>query len=510
MPKKNKLLSFFKKHYLLILLTASGAFLRLYNLRSTLNFLGDEGRDAIIVSNFLKNFDIMLVGPTASVGKIQLGPLYYYFMAPWLKLFNFDPVGPAFGVALIGIVTIPVLHFVTKKMFNPITANIVTLMYTFSSIVIHHTRGSWNPNPMPLIAILLIYSLFMTYKHKKYKYLIWSLTLFAIGLQLHYMILLLLPFLLLIYLLTFFQAKNKKFFIKNLILGILVFIIFALPLVIFDFRHNFLNWQGFLEFFQKGHHSPQIWYQPIIDIKGRVITVIGNLLGFEGNSELRNPLAKILALAFLGLAFLKRKNKSYQLIALYFIFSILGLSIYSGDVFYHYLGFLFPLPFIILALILDFFWQFKNKFLNIFISVIILGNIFYYFSNYDFLQPAVARVDVVKQVATFIGDDVKNDSYNIVLLDETNDYRAMNYRYFLQDFNNIPDGISQFSDVKFLYIITQYSDLKDAELEIWEIETFVGSDYKEARLLPATENRIINSWKFENGPWVFKLKKQYE
>src|SRR4030065_1847158 len=72
-----------------------GAFFRLYRIGEYMTFLGDEGRDAIIVRRLLVNFDPILIGPRTSIGDMYLGPLYYYMMAPFLLLANFSPVGPA-------------------------------------------------------------------------------------------------------------------------------------------------------------------------------------------------------------------------------------------------------------------------------------------------------------------------------------------------------------------------------------------------------------------------------
>ena len=51
-----------------------------------MTFLGAEGRDVIIVRTLLVKADPILIGPGTSVGGMYLGPLYYYFMAPFLLL----------------------------------------------------------------------------------------------------------------------------------------------------------------------------------------------------------------------------------------------------------------------------------------------------------------------------------------------------------------------------------------------------------------------------------------
>ena len=70
---------------LLIVILIISAFMRLYRIRDYIVFLGDEGRDVIVVRNILHG-DLTLLGPTASVGGFYLGPIYYYMMAPFLWL----------------------------------------------------------------------------------------------------------------------------------------------------------------------------------------------------------------------------------------------------------------------------------------------------------------------------------------------------------------------------------------------------------------------------------------
>jgi len=90
---------------LLLSILVFAAFLRLYRIQDYMTFLGDEGRDVLVVYNILHG-KLTLLGPTASVGGFFLGPIYYYFMAPFLLIFNYNPVGPAVMVALFGIATV--------------------------------------------------------------------------------------------------------------------------------------------------------------------------------------------------------------------------------------------------------------------------------------------------------------------------------------------------------------------------------------------------------------------
>ena len=73
--KKNKI----EFLVLLVILLAAG-FLRLYRISGYMTFLGDEGRDVLVVKRIIVDHKWTLLGPTASVGGFFLGPIYYYFM----------------------------------------------------------------------------------------------------------------------------------------------------------------------------------------------------------------------------------------------------------------------------------------------------------------------------------------------------------------------------------------------------------------------------------------------
>src|SRR3972149_2089102 len=111
--RKNFKFNFSRESFFLTLIIALGAFLRLYKIKDYIVFLGDEGRDALVVYNILHGH-ITLLGPTSSVGGFFLGPIYYYFMAPFLLLSNYDPVGPAIMVVLFGLATIFLVYQVGR------------------------------------------------------------------------------------------------------------------------------------------------------------------------------------------------------------------------------------------------------------------------------------------------------------------------------------------------------------------------------------------------------------
>src|SRR5258706_15192233 len=148
-----------KSNLILLGILILAAFLRLYRIRDYLTFLGDEGRDVLIVYNILHGH-LTLLGPTSSVGGFFLGPIYYYFMAPFLWLFQYDPVWPAVMVALLGIATVWLVYKIGAEFFGSKAGLIASLLYSISPLFISYSRFSWNPNPMPFFTLLTLYFLY--------------------------------------------------------------------------------------------------------------------------------------------------------------------------------------------------------------------------------------------------------------------------------------------------------------------------------------------------------------
>src|SRR5687768_5563872 len=120
-----------KELFFLLCLLVIAAVLRIYKIADYMTFLGDEGRDALVVYNILHG-KLTLLGPTSSVGGFFLGPAYYYFMTPFLWLFNYDPVGPAVMVGLFGVATVLLVYKIGKEFFDQKTAFIAAGLYAIS------------------------------------------------------------------------------------------------------------------------------------------------------------------------------------------------------------------------------------------------------------------------------------------------------------------------------------------------------------------------------------------
>ncbi|OGV91070.1 hypothetical protein A3A66_00465 [Microgenomates group bacterium RIFCSPLOWO2_01_FULL_46_13] len=461
--------------FLIFVLMVAG-FLRLYRINETLMFLGDQGRDAIVAKRMLIDHDLTLIGPVTSVGNMYLGPFYYYFMVPWLALTYPNPVGPAMGVAVSGVATVFLVYLATKKMFDQRAAMTATILYSFSSVAVHYSRFSWNPNLAPFFGLLVIYWLYRAVGRQEYRF--WPYTLLAFGLliQLHYTGLLVLPVIVTFLGFELWRSQKRSQLVGRLVLGMVVLIVVSLPLIIFDVRHNFINYQALQDFVNspQGHlRGVQKVGLVLRELEGRSYRILPQLMGS------RYPLSdRLILLGMIGVTVwswfsaAKRplKRLAVGIIVVWLAMAILGTSFYNSGVFDHYLGFVFPAPFILSGVCLAKLWR-RHWLLKPLVASIIGIFIVVNLRVMPIWQPAsppvTAYADAAKTILGLVGPGAK---YNITLLSDTRDYKAMNYRYFLEVGSHPPASAEDYDKLDELYVIMEPPYTDPLSLDIYEIQ----------------------------------------
>src|SRR3990167_7740386 len=135
-----RIINILSNNWVLVITLIAGIFLRFYKLYGFTTFLGDQGRDAIVVKRILTMEHFPAIGAPTSIGQVYLGPFYYYFIAPWLWFSNFDPIGPAIGVAIISSIFIILCYIAIKDIFDKKTALFSSILITFSSVIVEFSR----------------------------------------------------------------------------------------------------------------------------------------------------------------------------------------------------------------------------------------------------------------------------------------------------------------------------------------------------------------------------------
>jgi len=481
-PKTRKLV-FSGDFFLLGMILVLAAFLRLYRISDYMEFLGDQGRDVYIVAKFLKQGDLMFIGPQTSIGNMYLGPWYYYLMAPFLLIFNFNPVGPAVMVAIFGVLTVWLIFKATSAWFSRQTALIAALIASVAPKMIYYSSFSWNPNIMPFFALWAIWLTWLIWEKKQYDKLLFLAAALAMVLNSHYLGLLLFPVVGIFWLITLFKVWKtdlKKKFIKSSLIAGLVFVALMSPLALFDLKHNFANTRSFINFFTV-----------------RQTTV--NLKAYKGLTRLPEISAKIFADLFsspetilAGFIFIAvllisltliRTSQAFWLLMAWLAIGLLGLSNYKQHIYSHYFGFLWPAVVILIAALISKLRSFSFPLIFFITGFALL--------SWHGRKPANFQLQRANNVAEFIAQEAGNEPIALALIAKQN-YDPP-YRYFLEakgvEIANLHETMPNQ-----LFVICELDNQLDCNPighELWDIASFGWAE-------------IENQWQVEQVK-LFKL-----
>lgn len=469
MSSKN-LLRVIKGNFIIFGILILAAFLRLYKIADYMTFLGDEGRDVLVVYNILHG-KLTFLGPTASVGGFFLGPIYYYFMAPFLWISNYNPVGPAVMVALFGIITVWLVYKIGREFFDKKTGLIAAGLYAISPIVIAYSRSSWNPNLIPFFSILTLYFVYKAAKDKSWKFFILSGILFGILMQLHYLStflgVVIASYLIFVNLFLFEKIQSKILeTLKEYLYFFFGFIVGWSPFLFFEVRHGFPNIGSILRFIFSSSDTGgnakffQIVKDVFFRLFGRLITsfpppeqisVQVSTIKFDLYFKIIEiPIFYLyyftLFLAFSGLlvfffkfykSFKQKDNNFYKLslILFWFSFGILLFGFYKKSIYDYYFGFMFPISFLLVGSFISFLISNKvlGKIVGGIILVVLIGlNL----SGIPFRSTPNRQLAQVEQISKFVSDKTDGKPFNFALITGGNSDHA--YRYFFTTWNHAP------------------------------------------------------------------------
>lgn len=499
------------RSFVLCVILLSAVFLRFYNLPNTVIFQADQARDAILVSRIFMQHKPVFIGPVTSVGNMYLGPLYYYFMLPFLMLSYPSPLGPAYGIAILSVITVYLFYRLGSYFLGEMVGIISALIAAFSTTLIYFSRFSWNPNPVPLVSLLMIFLTYMAWK-KSPKYWLGIAVCFSTLLQLHYITLIMLPgagFFWFLSLFVILKSRTKSQsnvqlmeFLKMTILSVVIVAISFTPLVFFDFRHNWTNVKAFQSIFtsekiltdKSENKLSDVVFGVFRESHGRTIEVLFTLF-FGKVTQFQNFL-----LGFTGLYlfyFVKCKKKILhwdgQLVVLiYLIISIFGISAYKRSIFDHYLLFIVPMSIWFLASILANLEKYWFGKLLIIVFLAFFG--WYNLQNLP-LKSQGWTIYKVQEITNEVTPHLKlGEKYDVVLISESGDFYALNYRYFLSTTSTPPIEYDVSQPISTLVIINENQKNKSADMiPVYQIEVF--GQPKEVIRIPHVEGPDIEIWR---------------
>ncbi len=150
--------------------------------------------------------------------------LYVYLTVPFIKLFGVNEFGARFSSAAIGVITVVILYYLTKELFNQKIALFAALFLAISPWHIHFSRIAFRAILLPCLFCLGLLFFVKSFKHPKFLPLssfIFSVSLWTYSSARVFVCLFLLG------LTIFFWRhlwQHKKYTLAGLILFLLIFI----------------------------------------------------------------------------------------------------------------------------------------------------------------------------------------------------------------------------------------------------------------------------------------------
>lgn len=485
----------------LLVILLLGAYLRLYRIAEYMTFLGDEGRDMLVIKRMIVDHKFTLLGPTASVGGFFLGPIYYYFMLPFVWAAGLNPAGAAVMVALFGIATIYLVYRVGRDFFDESVGLTASALYCLSPLVIAYSRSSWNPNLVPFFSTLLMLLLWHSVVKSRPILLFWVGVVLGIGLQLHYLFLFLFPVVAIWYLLL----GRKAGWLRYYALGALGFLIGYGPFLAFELRHGFPNTISIVNFLREGEGTGlviQTFWKNVTEVSyrlfGRLVFRLPPPEQFINVAPFYRFMwdvgTKFSIFASLGLLITffsgalsrpadttskraKNMERVYAalLLVLWFIVPVLLFGLYKKGIYDYYFGLFFALPFVLVALLLRsarFGWFGKTLVAATLAALFVLN-----WQGRPFRFTPNNQLGQTQMIAKAAYEKTDGKPYNFALMTGGNSDHA--YRYFFEIWGNPPVPIENAqidperkSVTDQLIVICETSECKPLGNSLWEIAGF--------------------------------------
>jgi hypothetical protein len=286
----------------------------------------------------------------------------------------------------------------------------------------------------------------------------------------------------------YWRDKKKAVFIGSTLASVLIFVISLSPLILFDFRHDFLNLRAFYDLIFGKEDQIRGASQLVRILKethGRSMQILFEVV----TNQLRwlNTLLVMAVFAFLvKILAMSKRSKFYSgnlVVIIWLAIGVVGTSVYQSSVFDHYISFLFPVSALVLGMVLSELTEIKLGGVLSFMFVA-----WYLFANlqrYRY-QTVTWGIDQIQELSQKIVDTVTaSEKYNVVLLADHGDIDAMNYRYFLTVSSRPPLIKERFGESDTLFIINEDKKLKKVvDSPIYEIVVFPNKNSNEVWAIP--------------------------
>lgn len=490
-------LIFVKKHWFLLvifIITLLAFSFRFYNYQNRWGLAYDQARDVLVTREAIRSHQLPLVGPFASAGAFVYGPYWHWTLLLPVSLFPGQIMAPWVFLTLLTVFVVSGMVLLGREIGDSSLGIIVGLLAALSTAQILQSSDLTQPTLVGVWSFLTLFTFVMHIKRGSYKSGFLLGLLVAIAISTHFQalgLLVLLP-------VGFLFGKRQLVTLFSMTIGLIVGF---LPLIIFDFRSEFFESRGMLDYYYYGQYK--------IYIPNRWLTYAGeywpkswaHIIGGE-------IIFGYLIIFLLGLTasilFMKRAiSKIMIAIIISFLCMFTVLRYYRGERYDGYIVFLHPFVLLLTGWVI---WQIAkfNKIAGLFLlCILLIGSLrisipkIVSASNYASIQSAAWRDVLVKRYPgkTFAVYDFQYKSAGMTLpvvlyLDYANRINDNGYRI---GFGEPPKELN-------LYY-TRIID-KEARLDAWDLQKVNHNTLEE------TKWALINTSKVYDGMQKWYIAKE--
>ena len=389
--------------------------LRTYRLNELLGFWYDQGRDALVVWDFLYKGKLFLIGPEMGFTGIFRGPWYYWLITPFYALSQGNPLLPAYFLVTISVIAIYIAYKLTKEISGKLPALLVVLVASVSFYLIDSARWLSNPTPMFLISIVFLWSLYRYLDGRWWSLPLASFTLsmglnFGAAAELFY-----------IPVLFFVVLTNKKKFpgVKIAAASIVIFAVGFLPQILFELRHEGVYVNAIRNFLIADKSFTINFLQVVLGRLSFYYTLIASKFWTNADIVFAPFLFAAVGLVVTNWKAFKKNNKFVILLVLVLV-PIVGTFFFrgnKGNIYdYYFTGYyLYFIIFFAVSFAVLFKSNLGRLFLGTFIVLLLIFNAKAYVGKYTLSldDPEIIAFENQRRALDWVYDDANGEEFNI-------------------------------------------------------------------------------------------------
>lgn len=387
----------------------------------------------------------------------------YYIYAPFLYLFNYNPIAGGIVEILLSLSAVFVTYRIGRRFINIRVGLLAAFFIAASPLLVKFSRQNLLAFSPLIFSAVSLYVLLLLAKQYRWYYAAFLGFILGVALQVHYSTLSLFVAAAL-FPIFFFTTRQKTTYFLTLLIG---FLVGFFPLLLFEFRHEFFNTKMLVAHISRGESET-------IEIGRSVLYLVDAVSQyFFGGKIILTVVAISLLLFFLHLQ-KKRLTRNEAVFLLQIVGTILFVIFFVRQTVPHYI-INAVIPFALLfSTVLDRILYSSKRIFAYFLFAMMYFLIS--FSSYGFGDVNGWTMDPgwnlpgVEKASRIIFEDVTVTDFNLVMLVDAEN-QGYPLRYFLTVWGKQPLPVEQYDTPQHLYVVARsHEDL--TKVQLFEVTSF--------------------------------------